>query len=399
MLASLGSVGESRATGPITYANADLKSGMEDLHEEVNFNRGVVWIDGWKAIKRVFGETRLLIADKRVLLKHAKERLQQGGTVVFRRIVKMKTTTEKNKQQLTSLLRRPRPVTQLANLTTNKLIGLYRAAGCFTEKKNKLALRWRIDSAIRKKIGTGVRRKVNVKLRFDSCIRKRGIRRMVERVIDCKLRDNVVAAFMKTRIRVVWMRNKTVGQLLHNQKIFAVEEEFLCKCDRFNLSKVEGHVATRFADLDDVPTFLRNSKNITRVSTTLKKDTLIQTVLDVTKHIRGAAPTLRVPEGIIDEGRLTSLARTDVEVKRWSKGLSGLVLVPVDRNQGDTAVFCSVLYRHAFGKIFLWNTNYHEVGTIESEAEFLTRCKRDFTEAGLHVFGLGELMVDWERRT
>ncbi|GBG90161.1 hypothetical protein CBR_g50255 [Chara braunii] len=369
------------------YSWLDTRSGMGGLHETVTFNKGEVWIDGWRAIKRKFGETRLLIDNRRVLLKNAKERLQQGGTVVFRRIVKMKTTTEKNKQMLVLLLKRQRPVAQLANLTTNKLIGLYRAAGCFTEKKTKLAIHWRVDSAIRRKVGTGVRRKVIVKLRFDSCIWKRGIRRMTEQVIDYKVRDQAVAGFMKTRIRVIWMRNKTVGQLLHNQKTFAVEEQFPCKCNVLNLPKVEGHVATRFADLEDVPTFLRNSRNVTRASTTLKENTLIQAVLNGTKRIRGPAPTIMVPEGTIDVGRRASLAWTDLEVRRWGKNLRGLVLVLVDRNQGDTAVFCPILYRHAFGKTFLWNTNYHEVCPIELEADFLARCKKDFMEAGLHVFG------------
>ncbi|GBG87986.1 hypothetical protein CBR_g46357 [Chara braunii] len=326
------------------YSWLDNRTDGEDLHEVVIFSRGEVWIDGWKTIRRTFGETRLMIDDKRVLLKHMKERLQQGGTVTFRKIVKMKTTTEKNKLMLTTLLRRPRPVAKLANLTTNKLIRKYRAAGCFTEKKAKLALRWKIDSAIRRKLGTGVRRKVVVKLRFDSCIRKGGIRMMAEHVIDYKLRDRAVAGFMKTRIRVVWMKNKTVGQLLHNQKTFATEEQFQCTCDSFNLPKVEGHVATRFADLEDMPVFLRNSRNITRASTALKKDTLIQAVLDGTKHIRGSMPTLTVPEGTIDERRRVSLAWTDGEVKRWSKRLGGLGLMPIDRNHGDTAVFCPVLW-------------------------------------------------------
>ncbi|GBG60829.1 hypothetical protein CBR_g15952 [Chara braunii] len=298
---------------------------MEEVHEVVTFSRGTIWIDSWKMIRRAFGDTRLLISGSRILLKHAKGKMQQGGTVTFLRIVKMKTTTEKNKHFLALLLKCPRPASQLANLTTNKLVGLYRAAGCFAEKKTKLALHWKIDSAIRKKIGTGVRRRINVKLRFDSGIRKKGVWRMVEQVVDGKIQDKVVAGFMKTKIRVVWLRNRTVGQVLHNQKMFAVEEESPCGCGTFSLLKTDGHVATRFAELPDVPTFLRNSKNITRSSKALNGDTLIQSVLDATKHIQGNAPKITVPEGTFAEGRRASTAWKDDE-KRIARVLHYLLI-------------------------------------------------------------------------
>ncbi|GBG72014.1 hypothetical protein CBR_g10950 [Chara braunii] len=349
--AVIGRYQESSFASLFNWLNS--RCGTGEVHKVVDFSKGALWIDGWKVIRRTFGETRLLIAGSRMRLKHAKENLQKGGTVVFLRIVKMKTTTEKNNFFLAMLLRRPKPSSQLANLTTNKLVGLYWAAGCFAEKKTKLALRWKIDSAIRRKTGIGVRRRITVKLRYDSDIRKRGVREMVEQVVDGKVQEKAVAGFMKTRIRVVWLRNRTVGQLLHNQKVFAMEEEFSCGCSNSSLPKMDGHGATRFAELPEVPQFLRNSKNITRSSRALNGDTLVQAVLDATKHIQGITPKIVVPEGTIAEERGTSVAWTDDEVKMWSKKLSGLVLVPVDRNQGDTAVFCPVLYRHAFGKVFL----------------------------------------------
>ncbi|GBG80493.1 hypothetical protein CBR_g30955 [Chara braunii] len=67
--------------------------------------------------------------------------------------------------------------------------------------------------------------------------------------------------------------------------------------------------------------------------------------------------------------------------------LEGLVLTPIDRNQGDTAVICPILYRHAFGKIFLWNENYEVVGNRESEVELLRKCKATFTNLKLDMIG------------
>ncbi|GBG77969.1 hypothetical protein CBR_g25900 [Chara braunii] len=45
----------------------------------------------------------------------------------------------------------------------------------------------------------------------------------------------------------------------------------------------------------------------------------------------------------------------------------GLVLTPIDRNAGDTALICPVLYRHGYDTMFTWNEDYSNVEGAEEE--------------------------------
>ncbi len=68
-------------------------------------------------------------------------------------------------------------------------------------------------------------------------------------------------------------------------------------------------------------------------------------------------------------------------VARWCRRFRGLVLAPIDQNQGDTAVVCPVLYRHVFGKMFSWNADYANVPYEEKEV--IQQSKQDFEGEGL----------------
>ncbi|GBG67659.1 hypothetical protein CBR_g787 [Chara braunii] len=211
-------------------------------------------------------EVDLVVGDIVSSLRLVKKQLQLGTRLELLQIVKAKTTTEKNKAFLAGLLRRPRPISQLCIFTSNKLIGLYRATGLFTEKKTKQHLRLKIDRALHGKTGVSIRRRINIKVSYASTIRKNATRKVAEGMVNERLSDTVVTDFVKTRIRVIWTRNKSVGELIWNRKRYATDAEVRCCCDSFSLPKIAGHVQTRFAELPEelVPGFMRNAKNITR---------------------------------------------------------------------------------------------------------------------------------------
>ncbi|GBG80927.1 hypothetical protein CBR_g31483 [Chara braunii] len=167
---------------------------------------------------------------------------------------KDRTTTEKKMQKavpviiramLTAWLRRPKSDSRLVTLTTRKLIGLYKTVGLFTEKQTKHRLQSKLDRVIVRKTEVSVRKRVNVKIPFDSRLRRNGIRQVTERLIENMEGDRALTDFLKTRIRIVWTRNRNVAELLHNQKRFACEDEHPCLCRTTDLPKYEGHVLTR----------------------------------------------------------------------------------------------------------------------------------------------------------
>ncbi|GBG62625.1 hypothetical protein CBR_g31261 [Chara braunii] len=258
----------------------------------------------------------------------------------------------------------------------------------FAEKKTKLSLRMKIDKAIRCKAGVGVRKRINVKLRFDSCIKKSSIRKMAEDVIEARVTDRAVAKFLRTRIRIIWTRNRTVGEVLHNQKRFASDNVQVCRCRDLNLPRCDGHVVTRLSELPHAPSFVKNSKNITRpAARRAEPHALMRAVQEATRFLGGTTPVLTVPEDAYDGRRHQSTAWTTDEVKTWASQFEDLVMTPIDRNQGDTTLICPVIYRHAFGKVFLWNTNYEAVGTGEDEPANMAKSKKDFIDIGLRKLG------------
>ncbi|GBG68096.1 hypothetical protein CBR_g2646 [Chara braunii] len=151
-------------------------------------------------------------------------------------------------------------------------------------------------------------------------------------------------------------------------------------------TKASGSPRKGFSDIG-VPRFVRNSKNISRHAKAGDSDTIRRAIDEGTKHLKGSSARLRTGGAIMTERKTSPAALTDEQVREWGMQFDGLVLTPVDRNQGDTAVFCPVLYRHGFGKIFAWNSNYVTIGKAEDEAAILKTSREDFLAGGLDSIG------------
>ncbi|GBG60366.1 hypothetical protein CBR_g4324 [Chara braunii] len=370
----------------ITLVLSWLTEHIDGREIMVQFASRDSWIDGWRRIRRAFGGSEIVIGGEVSRLGVSKAALEKGGEVRFKRIIKSKTTTERNRSLLISLLKRPRPDSRLQPLPTKKLIGLYKTAGLFSDKGTKHRLRMKLDRVIARKTGVTVRKRVNIKLPFDSRIRKNGVRSLAEQAIDRAIKEKPLVDFVKTRSRVLWLKNWTVAELLHNQKKYANMQEYPCPCRYLDLHKLEGHVSTSFSEMD-VPTFVRNSKNVTKPARAISTDTLAKAVLLATQHLKVKEILEIEPREVLIGEQRPSTTWTDEEVLNWKVYLDGLVLTPIDRNQGGTAVLCPVLYRHGFGKTFSWNTNYEAVGTCEAEADVLKESRDDFRRSGLQAIG------------
>ncbi|GBG84070.1 hypothetical protein CBR_g37945 [Chara braunii] len=353
----------------------------------LTFGAGQLWIDGLRKIKRNFGLTKVRWKGQVLKLEATRRILESGATVTLQGIARTTTATARNLQELRWLLRKPRMKASLPQCTTHQLVGLYRAAGLLGEKKTKNDLRLSIDKAIRIKTGIRVRKRVTVKVKYDSTVLKQQIRTATEMVVDRRVDDAAIASLIKRKIRVVWKRNKTVGEIIHNQREYANTLKQKCGCRGVSLPRAaNGHVLTRFSDLEDVPMFLRNSRNVT-CSSAFRDDNYIKSCIkEAALHLPRDRTEITTPNGGFKlEKAVTLEAWEDKRVKKWALRFQGLVLAPIDRNQGDTTIVCPLLYRHAFGKTFTWNVDY-ESCTME-ETEILRLCKRDFMSRGLKETG------------
>ncbi|GBG75850.1 hypothetical protein CBR_g21094 [Chara braunii] len=330
--------------------------------------------------------TKVRINGKVKKLSTAKGELQRGATVVFIGITKTTTTTATYMQELRWMLKKPILFKNLVSCTTNQLVRMYRAAGYFREKKTKNDLRLKIDRAVKKKTGVGIRKRIQVKVTYDRQIVKRKVRQATEGVVGGKVKDGAVANQIKGRIRVTWKRNRTVGEILHNHRRHAHVEEQLCTCRAAGLPTIDGHVHTRFSELGDVPGLMKNGRNVTCSSKGCADQDIVQAIVEGTSHLGGRMEDVNIPAGGFMSKEVAGLHGQDTwdeeQVMKWGKRFEGLVLAPVDHNQGDTAVICLVIYRHAFGKTFVWNSNYEDAR--EKEQDILERERKDFEQASLN---------------
>ncbi|GBG79030.1 hypothetical protein CBR_g28743 [Chara braunii] len=380
-------VGFTTVEGKRTSLLNSLREKNEKPSEktEVAFTAGEQWTDGWKQISKFLGMSELEVNGRTLLLKQAIQICQNGGKVTVVRIRKTTTTTERYKRELVRLMRQPRLVGGMARQSTSKLVGLYRTAGFFSRKETREKLKIKIDRVLWKRTGVRVRRRVTVKYPYNASILKTEVRRKVESVIDEKLDDHALAAFVKKKVRMVNTRNRTVGEVIHNHRRHAHTQPVSWSCEHHLSAKQDGHVLTRVSDMKDEPMFVRNVKNVTRSDEQNSKRDIIQGISMTIAHLKGRMQEeLNVDSCVITESEMCA-AWTDGEVRNWASKYQGLVLVPIDRNPGDTALICPVLYRHGFGSTFTWNPDYESVG--KPEAEVLARCKKEFEVAGLTEIG------------
>ncbi|GBG76393.1 hypothetical protein CBR_g22140 [Chara braunii] len=352
---------------------------------EIEFLPGKHWIDDWKTLESKFGASEILIGGRKMTFKEAKRLCQQGGIAIFLKVRRTNTTTERNKVFLSKLLSQPGRMSSLRGFTTAKLDGLYRTAGLFGRKDTCNKLKITLDKVIRQKTGVSVRRKVTVRYLYSDCVLKSQVRKITENVVEAKVTEEAVAGFVKNKVRIVCTKNKTVGDIINNHKNYAHTGTVVCRCQEFSLAKQDGHVLTRLLEVKDVPDFVRNAKNVTRPDSTLSKKSLEKGITDATAHLKGRCQKEVDVDSCYGERTRSNDVWTEREVRTWIARYDGLVLAPIDRNPGDIALICPVLYRHGFGKTFVWNADYEK--TDKTEEEILKVCKEDYARAGLGAVG------------
>ncbi|GBG71373.1 hypothetical protein CBR_g8792 [Chara braunii] len=272
-----------------------------------------------------------------------------------------------------------------------------KTAGTFSKKKTRNGLCITIHRAFRKKTGTSIRSRITVKVKYDSIVSLKKVREALATVI--RENNNLgrsVADILIARSRVIWEKNKTVGQLIHNQRSCLLRGyDQVCRCELFpDTPKINGHVLCRVSELKAAPGFVKNSKNVTAPH----QDSSRQA--DITKGIQGAVNTRWTNCSInmerfnyLQKAGTKSAAMTTTEVRAWAAEFSQLVFVPVDRNNRETLLLCPTTYVHAFKMTFNLNPSLETIQ--QEEAAVVKQLKVEFREQklekrGAPVAGLGD---------
>ncbi|GBG89881.1 hypothetical protein CBR_g49729 [Chara braunii] len=251
-----------------------------------------------------------------------------------------------------------------------------------------------LGRAIGKKTSVNIRKRITVRVRYGSSVKKRGIRDvLISNIESCDLHP-AIAGIFRQKARVVWRRNNNVVEILCNYKQLSKKPELPCACKHYGLPVVSGHVLTRVSDVPGLPALVYNGKNVVhpRLETTKEEVSssirlALTTVLG--NHFSGHLPDLQISDCFSSEGN-ERVSMDEGMVYVVKKQYKDLLITQVDRNADDLVMTCTSTYQYSLDKMFTWNTAYDEVSS--GEAETLKEMKRDFEGLGLHK------LVNWNSK-
>ncbi|GBG64519.1 hypothetical protein CBR_g45215 [Chara braunii] len=355
---------------------------------------GNIWQTTWKAISKAFGSTKLTLGSETRTLKHCKAWLEGGGRFAVEYLVQWKPQCRYLKDTLTRLLRQPNSLTNLYKWGMRSLLRLYNAAKDFTRKSTRKYLRRLIARVFLRKFDLSLSADLLIKIKFDDRLRLCELRKVVnDLLMTCDLPTCFLGRARK-KARIVWQKNQTVGELLHNHRAFAARPVLTCSCAGLPYPRVDGHVQFRLnKDMVDNP-LLANARNIPKVSITNRVKLLsdeIRVGFQSWRNLQGVLPT--VSEGMLAECFMDCKAQSYSElsvdeVHAAKKRFDGLVLTPLDRNPGETVVMCPMIYYQAMISTFVLNPGYTIMQV--NEGVVLRELREDVNAAGLRKFAKWE---------
>ncbi|GBG74852.1 hypothetical protein CBR_g19365 [Chara braunii] len=344
---------------------------------------GERFVENWKVIKRKFGSSLIHSNAGTSLLRKGKDLFPPGHRLLVSAIVPFLSRALILKLTLSALLSDPPSRKELMGWDFAVLVRAFTAVRAFSEKCSRCRLWLIISGVIRKRFHVNVRQRLIVRATYDVGISKPALRSLCAKLIMMADGDDEWKRMTVRRMRIVWLKNQSVGDLLFNFRTAARKEELVCTCESFGhgFQRVGGHVCFRLNDVKDAPVCIRNNRNVVRPS---RRDVVGR----LRAQISSSFPDLgfKVPE--VRRGDLAvcmnEVWRGDLgvcnedEVITWTKKVEGLVRTPIDHNPGDTLVCCPVKYSEGMRQLFLDNDGFVECD--ESEESLLAATRAAYLE-------------------
>ncbi|GBG66897.1 hypothetical protein CBR_g72652 [Chara braunii] len=367
--------------GEGTGGKAESLSGRA---AEIESTGGEIWADSWKKVRSIVGESVIQAAGRNRRISDCKADLGKGDKFMITRVKVTSSGVERRRNVLMEILRRPWKVKELYQKNAPELLTLYKSAFTFVRKATRYLLKNRVTWVVRVVFGTEIRRRPLVKIPFSMKIDRGKVRDITAAAVKWVVGNPQIGEYIAQRVRVVFKKNLTVGQILHGQRTCEGAEDVRCTCRESALPKSQGHVKVRIDDIPQTPKFVMNSRNVT-YGDTVSIETLRTCAVESLKAwSRGKM--LWIEEGdlagcYIDISRGGCRAMSAQQVREWGREIASLVAFPIDRNPRGTLVVCPLLYHHACKLTFNWNASF--VPVQESEEQVLKEMRRRYEREGM----------------
>ncbi|GBG88672.1 hypothetical protein CBR_g48203 [Chara braunii] len=343
---------------------------------------GSMWSDSWRAVKSKVGATVIEIDGRRRPLKRCRSSLEKGGPFVIRKVWVTSSAIEHRCNYLKEVMAHPYRIKQAYKMSSAKLIALYRSATLFSRKKSRTKLKMKIAKVMRVKYAEDIRKRPLVRIPFSPALKMAMVREVTVKYIEQAIPDLSIRAYVSARVRIVTLKKKTVGEIIHDHRVWAKKDLVVCSCAEYVLPRSQGHVRVRVDEMEQAPRFIHNSRNVC-----MGRDRIKEVEKGITDAVKPWAKGRNIQLQKDDlhacwvSRPVACTAMSEDRVRHWISTYRDLVLVPVDRTPGATVLLCPVLYSHAMNVTFRWNTGYvvEDLGS----AEVLSTSRKEYVDCGL----------------
>ncbi|GBG75852.1 hypothetical protein CBR_g21096 [Chara braunii] len=350
---------------------------------------GEIWVDRWKVVKGKVGESIIIVRGRNKCLKECRRELENGGSFFVSRIKITSSEVEHRKYVLRDLLRQPWRIRTLYKKKAQELLALYKTAATFGRKTSRYQLKTKITKVIRSVFGIEIRRRPIVRIPYSSSVSTPAIQEMIVDMVGRLITDPHLRAYVAHRTRVLFKKHLTVGQIIHNHRLFAEANKVVCTCEGSTWTRSQGHVKLRLDNVPEAPSFVKNSKNVT-CREAMTTDALARCIKEATKPwskgIYVPIDLRKISACIRQSGRIEARAMTTSKVRKWSDNIQKFVVVPIDRNPDATLIICPVLYLHACNMAFTWNPSFLPVTEVEDDV--IKTMKGRYVRTGLQAIAM-----------
>ncbi|GBG81260.1 hypothetical protein CBR_g31932 [Chara braunii] len=184
----------------------------------VNFFGGNMWSDGWRKVKSKYGESTIEMKGVKKPLKECRLDLERGGQFDVLKVKCVSSAIEHCRNYLKEILARPYRIKQAYRMDSAKLIALCRSATLFSRKNFRAKLKMKIAKVVRVKFGVDIRKRPLVKVSFSPALKSAVVRDVAAKYLGLAIIDSSIRTYLSTRVRVVVLKRRTVGDILHNHR-------------------------------------------------------------------------------------------------------------------------------------------------------------------------------------
>ncbi|GBG42825.1 hypothetical protein CBR_g76335, partial [Chara braunii] len=351
---------------------------------------GNSWIKGWKKVRTTYDASTVEIGGQVTKLAKCKVGIEKGSTINIKYLRKWRPKSGPDKKTLIKLLRNPRRVQDLGAVDTDALFRLYKAAKDFQQKSTRSYLRRIISQVIKEKTGWCMGADLTVKVRYNDRVKLSEVRKVVNDKIEGLGLPECMAKRTRSKVRTVWSKNQFVADILHNRQVYARAVMSTCTCAGLPYQRIGEHVRFRLHEVPGVHPMLSNANNVPKAQHPSRTKLPCEEIEEAFGQWRNRGDTImHITEKEVrtcmtgNEERGSDFLDVEV-VKATKKRFEGLVLTPLDRNQGETFVMCPYLYYEAMMEKFVMNPGYEFVQVEEDEVKHAVQAA--FKEEGLTKF-------------